>query len=413
MASQRKDTDLVSLAIRAERAKCSGDPDGFLSLNFSSSEFAIILGGCVEFHADVPELQRRRIVLKVAQDPSISRPISAKELLKRCSILEQAYLAMPKRPFRLLTEISIDSQLCVPRTIVGGTTITFQPRTIPGFAARSELFADSRGSLGFPLPINYMPVSMLVSARTPDEAAELALSAIDLVRASWNLSLNRGKSWRVSGGRASPVNDIRLSPFHTVHDASGALATPTYWYDPAYVSPAKLFSDKRRFATLLKFASNLRSRLATINYKQEVEAALIRYVRALDSADLNDAFLRLWSLLEHLTDSSHDPYKVTTRRAAFLFQDRERAQLVLAHLTNHRNRFVHAGSDADDIESLVFLLKPYVDQLLLFHIGNSFGFETRRDAASFMDLPTSRADIDLRMSRLRAAREFVSGSSEP
>jgi hypothetical protein len=31
-----------------------------------------------------------------------------------------------------------------------------------------------------------------------------------------------------------------------------------------------------------------------------------------------------------------------------MFADGERSQLFLTHLTNHRNRFVHAGSDTDE-----------------------------------------------------------------
>lgn len=71
----------------------------------------------------------------------------------------------------------------------------------------------------------------------------------------------------------------------------------------------------------------------------------------------------------------------------------------------------YAGSDSDDIESLVYLLKRHVDSLLLFHLGNSFGFATRAEAARFMDLPPNRDEIDLRISRLRSARKFVSGGA--
>ena len=248
-----------------------------------------------------------------------------------------------------------------------------------------------------------------MSARTPFEAAEMALNGIDLMRASWNLAINRGKIWRYSSGSPSPVNEIRLSPFHTVHDSTGTLATETYWYDPGYAKPASLYSDKPQFSGLQEFAKKIRVKLAQLPYRQDIESALIRYVRALDSADLNDTFLRLWSLLEYLTDSGHDPYKVAIRRAVFMFKDRERAQLVLTHLTQHRNRFVHAGSDSNEIESLVFLLKRHVDSLMLFHLVNSFGFTTRGEAAKFMDLPPNRDEIDLRIRRLRSARKFVSG----
>ena len=411
MTTRRKDTDLTALAARAERAKADGDPGGFITGGFANSDFSIILGGCVEFHPDVPEFERKRIVTRVSHDANIARPITAENLLRQCSKLEQEYLATPAKPFRLLTEISICWTIDVSRATVGQTTVAFSPKTVAGFSERSRLFNDYRGTVGFALPEHYMRVSASVSARTPYEAAEKALIGIDLVRASWNLSLNRGKFWRHSGGRPPPVNDIRLSPFHTVHDLTGALATETYWYDPGFSKPATLYSDKPRFLRLQEFARNLRTRLTQHPYRQEIESALLRYVRALDSADLNDAFLRLWSLLEYLTDSGHDPYKVATRRAAFMFQDRERAQLGLKHLTQHRNRFVHSGSDSDEIESLVFLLKRHVDALLLFHIGTSFGFATRAEAASFMDLPPNRDEIDLRISRLRSARKFISGGA--
>ena len=408
MVARRKDNDLSTLAARAEQAKADGDPAGFITGGFATSDFAIVLAGSLDFDPELPEFERKRIALKVAHDPAFPRPITADVLLKLCSKLEREYLARPKRSFRLLTEISLWWTVDVPTTRIGETTLTFQPKRSKGFAERAKLFQESRSNLGFELPSHYMQLSALVSARTPHEAAERALNDIDLVRASWNLSLNRGKAWRFSGGRPAPVNDIRLSPFHTVHETDGKLATQTYWYDPGYSKPASLFSDKAKFSRLTAFAKNLRSRLGQLPYRSEIEQALIRYVRALDSADLNDAFLRLWSVLEYLTDSTHDPYKVAARRAAFMFADRERSQLVLTHLTNYRNRFVHAGSETDDIESLVFMLKRHVDALLIFHLGNRFGFTSRAEAARFMDLPVTRAEIDVRLKQLRQARKYLS-----
>ncbi len=375
------------------------------------SDFAIVLGGSVEFHPEIPEFERKRIAAIVAYSSAIPRPITAEGLLRECSKLENGYLSLPRKRYRLLTEISIWSTVEVPRVILGETTLTFRPKTDMGFRARSRLFQNSRSTVGFELPQSYMRLSALVTARETHEAAERALNDIDLTRASWNLSLNRGKTWRYTGGRPTPVNDIRLSPFHTVHDLDGNLATDSFWYDPGYARPANPFSDKAKFSRLLAFAAKLRFRLGSLPYRSEIEGALIRYVRALDAADLNDAFLRLWSLLEFLTDSSHDPYKVATRRAAFMLADRERSQLVLTHLTNHRNRFVHTGSDTDDIESLVFQLKRFVDALLLFHLGNPFGFASRAEAARFMDLPSNRSELESRIRRLRHAKRFISSGA--
>ncbi|MBI1284264.1 MAG: hypothetical protein GC183_08000 [Thiobacillus sp.] len=411
MASRRKDTDLPGLAARAEREKAEGDPTGFMSGALFYSDFAIILGGCVDFDSMVPEAEQRRIVQLVAHDPSLARPITADSLLKACSKLERDYLSRARTPHRLLTEISLWWMIEVPRIKVGDVTLTFKPKFVKGYAERARLARESRGALGVELPSGYMRVSAHLKARSAHEAAERALDALDLVRASWNLALNRGKEWRHSSGRPAPINDVRLSPFHTVHDAAGALATETFWFDPGYSRPAGTFSDKTKFAKILAFATNLRTRLASLSYHKDIERALIRYVRALDSADLNDTFLRLWSLLEYLTDSTHDSYKVATRRAAFMFKDRERSQLVLSNLTSHRNRFVHVGSETEDIESLVFQLKRYVDVLLLFHLGNRLGFDSRSEAARFMDQPPDKMELKLRVKRIQQARKFISGGA--
>lgn len=411
MASRRKDTDLPGLAAKAEQAKADGDRSGFMSGALFYSDFTIILGGCIDFDPLVPEAEQKRIVMRVAHDRSLVRPITADSLLRACSRLEQDYLSKARTPHRLLTEISLSWTIAVPRIKVGDVALVFKPKLERAFAARARLARQSHGSLGYELPTGYMRVSALLKARSTHEAAERALDALDLVRASWNLALNRGKAWRHSSGRPTPINDIRLSPFHTVHDAVGGLATDTFWFDPGYLRPASMFSDKVKFERILAFAANLRARLATLSYREDIERALIRYVRALDAADLNDAFLRLWSLLEYLTDSTHDPYKVATRRAAFMFLDRERSQLVLSHLTGHRNRFVHVGSETEDIESLVFQLKRYVDALLLFHLCNRFGFDSRSEAARFMDQPPDKEELKRREKRLQQARKFIAGGA--
>lgn len=409
MVDRSKNQDLNSLLAYAKRARVDGDPTGFLSGSFVKSEFLLILGGYIEFDSEVPEFEKKRILTKVFYDTHFKKDLTEKLLLSECEKLEREYLNLPKIFYRVLTEISLHGTLDVPPIKIGNTHLTFNPKGNVGFTERAKLFRDSRIFSGFNLPFGYTRLSAGVKARTPFEAATQALNDMDLVRASWNLALNRSKYSRHSEGRPKPVNDIRLSPFHTLHDLKGRLATETYWYDPGYVSPSTLFVEKSRFTKLLEFSKKLRLRLAQLPlaYRNEMELALIRYVRALDSADLNDTFLRLWSLLENLTDSSKDPSQVTIRRAAFMFEDNVRSKLTLSYLANHRNKFVHAGSDSNDIEFLVFLLKSFVDELLIFHIGNKFSFKTRSDAAKFMELPPSKEDIDNRIIRLRQARKFI------
>lgn len=407
MAKWRKDSHPDEVANRLEAAKDGSVAGKAAFSGFEHSELVIVLGGMIEFAPAIPELERQKILNKATFEAGGKGKITPALLLQSCHKQETEYLRRPLTAFRLLTGVSLDAVHNLPSIRIGSSSITFNPKVQAARQHRAKLYSDAKFSLGFDLPTQYMDVSVTVKARSPFEGAQHALDAIDLARATWNLALNRGKGWRISSGRPRPVNDILLCPFHTMHNEDGSLATESWWYDPGYSGPAQPFTDRAKIDRLFTFSKKIRTRLSQSAYSDDLANALVRYVRALDAADLNDSFLRLWSILEFLTDSAFDPYKVAVRRAAFMFAERDYSVQVLTHLMNHRNRFVHAGTDTDEIESLVYLLKRYVDALLMFHIGNSFNFESRASAAVFMDLPPSKLQIDERIRRLRNARKFV------
>lgn len=407
MAKWRNETRPDEIANRLEAIKDGSIAGRGAFFGFEHSELVIVLGGMIEFAPTIPELERLKILNKATFEAAAKGKVTAALLLQSCQKQELAYLRRPLTTFRLLSGVSLASSHNLPCVRIGSSTITFNPKARAARQHRARLYSEAKFSLGFDLPSQYMDLSVTVRARSPFEGAQCALDAVDLVRAMWNLALNRGKSWRKSAGRPRPVNDILLGPFHTMHNNDGSLATESWWYDPGYSGPAKPFTDKGKIDKLFTFSKELRTHLSQSPYSNELTVSLVRYVRALDAADLNDAFLRLWSILEFLTNSTSDSYKVTVRRAAFMFADRDYSVQVLNHLMNHRNRFVHAGTDTGEIESLVYLLKRYVDALLMFHIGNSFKFESLASAALFMDLPPSKSQIDERIRRLRNARKFV------
>ena len=152
MVTRRKDNDLSTLAARVEQAKADGDPGGFISGGLVTSDFAIVLAGCLEFDPELPEFECKRIALKVAHNPALPRPITAEVLLRLCSKHEREYLSKPKQSFRLLTEISLWSTVDVPTTRIGATTLTFKPKQSKGFTERAKLFQVSQATVGFELP---------------------------------------------------------------------------------------------------------------------------------------------------------------------------------------------------------------------------------------------------------------------
>jgi hypothetical protein len=269
---------------------------------------------------------------------------------------------------------------------------------------------DAKHSISSAPPRDYAPVSVSVIARSTAEAANKALDRLDFVRGVWNLWRNLGQTFRKSSGKRKPVNTILLGPIHTLHQSNGELATETWWYEPQYQGPVSLCNEKATIENMYKYMTSFRSHLKKSKYESDIILAVVRYVRALDSQDWDDSFLRLWSVLEFLTGTQSDSYKVTIRRASYMFADKEYEHQILSHLREYRNKSVHAGSESNDIESLVYQLKRYVETLIEFHVGNKFRFSSIADAAEFMDFPIDKALIDRKINKLRYAKQFMSGS---
>lgn len=406
MAEWRKEAKHQDLADAIARSETRAGAGSFNGLAFN--ENLILLDGMLALNDSIPQIDRRRLITEGIDAASRAQALTAAGLLRHISGREAEYLRQPLRKFHLLTAVSIAGAASIPRYRLRGASISFGGRT-GGTAqkARSRLVRDARHSIVADPPTTYMPVVATIEARTPSEAGTRALDAVDLVRSLWNLALNRRKHWRRSFARGAPVNEVFLAPIHSVHEPGGALASDSWWFDPAYIGPAPLLSDQAKVSSMLAFTAKARRYRAKLRYAAAWEGAALRYGRALDSHDLSDAFLRLWGVLETLTESTSAPAAVTIKRSAFLFSDRDRANMVLSHLAGFRNRFVHFGAESDEIEGLLFLLKRYVEAMLIFHLEFPHRFTSVGEACEFLDLPSTKQAIAKRLRLLKLASKFV------
>lgn len=200
-----------------------------------------------------------------------------------------------------------------------------------------------------------------------------------------------------------------LGPVKTLHKPNGELASDTaFWYDDDYVEPIRALNIKRDWSRLKSFEKKIRSKLSKHSYKQEVEDSVGRYVRGLDSPDWNSSFIKLWGLLEALTATSpKDSHEVSVKRVLFVQRDRHYQKQVLTHLRNNRNASIHSGQEAEEIETILYQLKNYVEALLRFHIGNIYKFNSIEDSAEFMDLPPEVPDLEKEIETLEARIALV------
>ena len=409
MPSWVKDYKPELIAQRMEKTKTISGEGKVSFSGFVHSEHLVLLNSMVELDREVPEVEKRRIISQATFKAGEKGEITSKSILREIGKLEREYLITEKKKYRLVTDISV-SRLCqFPKVFFGGSFIVVHARlNKTSQNSRAKLINEAKYSISGDLPSNYAAVSVSVTARSTAEAADKALNRLDFVRGIWNFWKNRGYDFRRSTGKRSPVNSILLGPIHTLHKPDGKLASESWWYEPQYQGPVNLYNKKTKIENMFKFLASFRSHLGKSNYGSDIMQAVVRYVRALDSRDWDVSFLRLWSVLEFLTGTLMDSYKVTIRRASYMFSDKEFAFQVLSHLRDYRNKSVHTGSESSDIESLMYQVKRYVEVLIEFHVSNKFRFSSIAAAAEFMNLPTDKGLIDRKIRKLRYAKEFMS-----
>jgi hypothetical protein len=413
MANWHKDYNPEKLAKLIDEAATIAQ-DGSVSYSgFAIDEYRVLLGGMIELNKQVPDNVKKRILTK-ACFKSPEGKITKDNLLKSINTLESEYLSQPIIEFRLFTGISLSRDINVPIHRINGANISINRKLSKKMKnQRTQSLESARRSIIGSYPRSYADVLVTVKAKSPHEAAQRALDSLDFMRGMWNFSKNRGKATRLTfSARKKPVNSILLAPIHTLHLQDGSPASETWWYEPSYSEPTELFTRQAEFDEILKFTQSFRKHLSRSNYKSELITITLRYARALDTQDLNDAYLKLWGILETLTGTGlgNTTYKEAIRRAAFIVphRDYDYSLQVLTYLKDFRNKFVHAGSESDEIESLLFLLKRYVEILLEFHLGNSFRFKSIVDACNFMDMPNDKKILNERIKVLSFAKKFIS-----
>jgi hypothetical protein len=379
---------------------------------FEAEEVVTVLHSALKDFAErIPETVQRKIVADAAFARALDGRITGPALLREIQNREDKYTQLPLERYVLSTSLSVRHFSSLTSTEISGHRITFNPLPNRFRHAYEEAKSRAEDQIVGPLPDHgpswkrYIDVRISVWGRSQEEAAERAWDALDLLRGIWNYSLNFTRGMRSSGGRRKPVNRLVLGPLHSLHHPTGKLAEAGPWVDSDYAGPLRPYNLSKDWANLKPFADQVRSALAGGPYREELEGAVRRYVRALDRRDWNASFLQLWGVLETLTNTSRERYEVTVNRTLFLTRPdrRDFDRQILMHLIDYRNKTVHAGHETQAIETLLFQLKRYVERCLGFHLWFRPRFGSIPEVARFLDLPPEQEKLRESVQLLRRA----------
>jgi len=400
---------MIIAKLEAGRIPSKDGKVSFSGVNYS--EYAFLINSMLEIDKSIPEVEKSRLVSRSIANAGAKGRITKDKLFNSMNNFEKEYLARPLKRYRLITSMSVPLGISFPTFRSEGSVITVNPKLSEKLqSARGRCLTEAKHSLFFKLPSNYTPVSISIVAGSEHEAGETALERFDVIRAIWNLAVNRGQSWRMSWGRKKPVNAIVSGPIHTLHLPNGDLATDSWWYESEYQGPTDLWRNGGFLPEVIKFTVRFRKSLKKLPMRDVLSDALVRYVRALDSQNWQTSFLQLWGILELLTSTQRKRYDERIKRASFLFSEREYAKEVLNHLRDFRNRAVHAGADTDHIETLMYQSKSYVENLICFIVLNSFGFQSMEEVGDFLSTNPDRGRVKRKIKQLEYADRFLSNA---
>jgi hypothetical protein len=387
------------------------EPGGIVSFPGSVAigigDVLLVLFSAVDFEVDLPENEKKAIISQAVSALATRQDLQPQHLLAEISKRATNYLRQPEKKFYLASSLSIQYFPELRNKRLDSASFSFY-RFLPRKFDRSPL--NNRFALLNLEQIEnqYAIVITAIEGRSPEESASRGLDSLDLLRGIWNLFLNMHTSMRMSNSE-QPVNPIRFGQIHTVHGPDGKLATNTFLHESDFVAPNSVERLTNKWMKLQNFERRVRNRLRQTNPESAdfISDAIRRYVRALDEKKLDNSFLKLWSLIELLTGTIAGPYDRTIKRVVFRYQEPDWERQVLELLRDQRNRAVHHMESIEESEKLAYLLKRYVERLLVFHLTWSNRFSSLEECWQYLDMPRDKVAVKKKLKLARMALKLI------
>ncbi|WP_128935487.1 hypothetical protein [Bradyrhizobium zhanjiangense] len=211
---------------------------------------------------------------------------------------------------------------------------------------------------------------------------------------------------------------LSASPIFLIDTASRKLGT---WQSESYYPT----TWKRNFSVwqrqdaphITKFAKNVASDLARIDFKEKLVRAVLLFQEGLETSHVEVALLKFWTAIEVLcAREEREPAQRVVERASSIFDNFPHAAMRLNFIQDYRNRVVHRGEASDHALLCAQYGSLYLAALIRFFLWNIYKFRKRDQILDFLSLPLDmqrlKNNIDLNRTRLKAARRMAAREAE-
>ncbi len=367
----------------------------------------------IELNKEISQDEKKEIIWHGIRTAGRQGTLTSNSVLREVKKLEGKALSKKIDKFVLVSKISVNpTKHKLARMQINGCTITFSKRLSKNYVSKIDRspFVSYQLYQISEMTKNYTSLKVSAHAKGMYGGAEKTLKVLKYYCGLLNYAINYGsRSYSIGDNHFKPINKIRLSPVHTLHLASGELVSNDIcWLEDEYLEAPKSYTNNSLddFDRIMNNLKNYHYWVRKGILKKKIEDAISLYNDAFNSYSYDTTFVRLWAILELLTDTGRSNYDITVRRTAFIFEEADIAKNHLNILRDIRNCTVHRGTMYGRKDIFIYDLKMYVERLIRFMIWASNKYETPEEIKQLLDCNPDKTKIDQKLKILSRAKKM-------
>lgn len=199
---------------------------------------------------------------------------------------------------------------------------------------------------------------------------------------------------------------LSASPIFLIDTTSRKLGN---WQSESYYPT----TSKRSFSVrqgqdvphITKFAKNVASDLARIDFKEKLVQAVLLFQEGLETSHVEVALLKFWTAIEVLcAREEREPTQRVVERASSIFDNFRHAAMRLNFIQDYRNRVVHRGEAGDHALLCAQYGSLYLAALIRFFLWNIYRFRKRDQILDFLSLPLDVQRLESNIERTHTTK---------
>lgn len=310
-----------------------------------------------------------------------------------------------EKRYTILSDVQLSPEFRFKRVKILGNTLNFGTSSENNDYTKLDDFYDLAK---IPKPdSNFRNVRVQIVAKSEEHAFETGIKTINVFRALYNILIAYHRvTLRESVPEMNPNCCVANGPFVFIINGNGEISDTVHFY-PDFRNEVQHKDITHKLASVERLPIFIRKALKTSKFSEVLPEVLDRYITALDRRTYEDAYLRLWSLLEFITNTSSlgSNHETTMKRAAGIYKDIERAKYLINSMREIRNHLVHESTSERISSTIMGHLKNIVEDHILKLIYNPFKVSTLSEYGEILQL-TSTGNLQKKIRLIRSVLNF-------